>query len=140
MGSSHPTIPPFFPPAHDCSLTLQFDNIPPYPSLPEVLSTEVNAITDTKVTSAISGKRKSSYTITPSISASQRTRIQQRRYTMADIGSLDRRIKDLEYYVSFTLAEALAKSRFIPSGLDAALDRFKSVSYTPMTLPTNKEF
>jgi hypothetical protein len=44
---------------------------------------------------------------------------------MADIGSLDKRIKNLEYYVSFTLAEATAKSRFIPSGLDAALDRFK---------------
>jgi len=44
---------------------------------------------------------------------------------MSDIGSLDRRIKSLEYYVAFTLAEALAKARFIPSGLDAALDRFK---------------
>jgi uncharacterized protein YbaP (TraB family) len=41
------------------------------------------AITDTKVTSAISGKRKNVYTIKPSISASQRTRIQQRRYTMS---------------------------------------------------------
>jgi hypothetical protein len=125
IKNGEPGISPVLPPAQDSSLTLQIYNIPPYPSLPEVLSTEMIAITDTKVTSAISGKRKSTYTIKPSISASQRTRIQQRRYTMADIGSLDRRIKDLEYYVSFTLAEALAKSRFIPSGLDAALDRFK---------------
>ena len=44
---------------------------------------------------------------------------------MSDIGSLERRIKVLEYYVSFTLAEALAKARFIPSSLNAALERFK---------------
>ena len=125
IRNGEPSISPTIPPAQDNSLTLQIYNIPPYPSLPEVLSTEMIAITDTKVMSAISGKRKNSYTIKPSISASQRTRIQQRRYTMSDIGSLDKRIKDLEYYVSFTLAEALAKSRFIPSGLDAALDRFK---------------
>jgi hypothetical protein len=125
IKGGEPSISPVLPPAQDSSLTLQIYNIPPYPSLPEVLSTEMIAITDTKVTSAISGKRKNVYTIKPSISASQRTRIQQRRYTMSDIGSLDRRIKDLEYYVSFTLAEALAKARFIPSSLDAALDRFK---------------
>ena len=125
IRNGEPGISPVLPPAQDNALTLQIYNIPPYPSLPEVLSAEMIAITDTKVMSAISGKRKNAYTIKPSISASQRTRIQQRRYTMSDIGSLDRRIKDLEYYVSFTLAEALAKSRFIPSGLDAALDRFK---------------
>jgi len=125
IRNGEPGISPVLPPAQDNALTLQIYNIPPYPSLPEVLSAEMIAITDTKVMSAISGKRKNAYTIKPSISAAQRTRIQQRRYTMADIGSLDKRIKDLEYYVSFTLAEALAKSRFIPSSLDQALDRFK---------------
>ena len=118
-------ISPVVPPSQDSSLTLQIYNIPPYPSLPEVLSAEMISIIDTKVMSAISGKRKNSYTIKPLIGAAERARIQQRRYTMADIGSLDKRIKNLEYYVSFTLAEATAKARFIPSGLDAALDRFK---------------
>jgi len=116
---------PVVPPSQDSSLTLQIYNIPPYPSLPEVVSAEMISIIDTKVMSAISGKRKNSYTIKPLIGAAERSRIQQRRYTMADIGSLDKRIKNLEYYVSFTLAEATAKARFIPSGLDAALDRFK---------------
>ena len=125
IRNGEPSISPVLPPSQDNSLTLQIYNIPPYPSLPEVLSAEMITITDTKVMSAISGKRKNVYTIRPSINASQRNRIQQRRYTMADIGSLDKRIKDLEYYVSFTLAEALAKARFIPSSLDAALDRFK---------------
>jgi hypothetical protein len=44
---------------------------------------------------------------------------------MSDIASLEKRIKDLEYYVSFTLAEALAKARFIPSSLDSLNDRFR---------------
>lgn len=125
IRNGEPAVTPVVPPSQDSSLTLQIYNIPPYPSLPEVLSNEMIAISDTKVMSAISGKRKINYTIKPVIGKAERSRIQQRRYTMSDIGSLDRRIKDLEYYVSFTLAEALAKARFIPSSLDAALDRFK---------------
>lgn len=119
------SITPVLPPEQDNSLTLQLYNIPPYPSLPEALSADMVAIIDTKVEGGIAAKRKKAYTVKPLISASERSRIQQRRYTMADIGSLDKRIKDLEYYVSFTLAEALAKARFIPSSLDAAVDRFK---------------
>ena len=125
IRNGEPGTSPVVPPSQDNSLTLQIYTVPPFPSLPEVLSAEMISIVDTKMKSAISGKRKNAYTVKPVISASERTRIQQRRYTMSDIGSLDKRIKDLEYYVSFTLAEALAKSRFIPSGLDAALDRFK---------------
>lgn len=125
VKSGEPNIAPVVPQEQDNSLTLQVYNIPPYPSLPESMSANMIAITDTKVQSDATGKRKRNYTIKPLISAADRASIQQRRYTMADIGSLDKRIKDLEYYVSFTLAEALAKARFIPSGLDAAIDRFK---------------
>lgn len=125
VKSGEASSTPNLPPEQDNSLTLQVYNIPPYPSLPEVLSAEMSAIIDTNVESAITGKRKVGYTVKPLISAAERERIQQRRYTMADIGALDKRIKTLEYYVSFTLAEALAKSRFIPSSNDPALDRFK---------------
>ena len=125
IRSGEPSISPVVPPSQDNSLTLQIYNIPPYPSLPEILSADMIAIVDTKTLGATKAKRKNSYTVRPIIGAAERSRIQQRRYTMSDIGSLDRRIKDLEYYVSFTLAEALAKARFIPSSLDAVLDRFK---------------
>jgi hypothetical protein len=125
VKSGEASSTPKLPPEQDNSLTLQVYNIPPYPSLPEVLSSEMSAIIDTNVESAITGKRKVGFTVKPLISAAERERIQQRRYTMADIGALDKRIKTLEYYVSFTLAEALAKSRFIPSSNDPALDRFK---------------
>ena len=127
--SSEPSISPVVPPSQDNSLTLQIYNIPPYPSLPEILSADMIAIVDTKVESAIAAKRKNSYTIRSTKSATgsaeEKQRVQQQRYRMSDIGSLERRIKVLEYYVSFTLAEALAKARFIPSSLNAALERFK---------------
>lgn len=127
IRTGEPAVSPVVPPEQDNSLTLQIYNIPAYPSLPEVLSSEMISITDTKTVTAakLNSRRKNFYTVRPLLSAAERTRIQQRRYTMADIGSLDKRIKDLEYYVSFTLAEVLAKSRFIPSAIDAAIDRFK---------------
>jgi hypothetical protein len=107
------------------SLTLQIINIPPYPSLPQALSADMAKIIDTKVANESFGRRVKNYSVTTVFSATDRSRIQVKSYKMSDIASLERRIKDLEYYVSFTLAEALAKARFIPSSLDALSDRFR---------------
>ena len=113
------------PPEPQNSLTLQILNIPPYPSLPASLSSDMAKIIDTKVANETYGKRVKNYTVKSLISATDRSRIQVKGYKMNDIASLEKRIKDLEYYVSFTLAEALAKARFIPSSLDALTDRFR---------------
>ena len=113
------------PPEPKNSLTLQIINIPPYPSLPAALSTDIAKILDTKVANEIFGKRIQNYTIKTLINREDRTRIQVKGYKMADIASLEQRIKTLEYYVGFTLAEALAKARYIPSSVDAAVDRFR---------------
>jgi len=59
------------------------------------------------------------------INPNDRSRIQVKGYKMSDIASLERRIEVLERYVGFTLAEALAKARYIPSSLDALTDRFR---------------
>lgn len=107
------------------SLTLQIINIPPYPSLPQALSADMAKIIDTKVANESFGRRVKNYTVSTVFSATDRSRIQVKAYKMSDIASLERRIKDLEYYVSFNLAEALAKARFIPSSLDALTDRFR---------------
>lgn len=107
------------------SLTLQILNIPPYPSLPQALSADMAKIIDTKVANETFGRRIKNYTVSTVFSATDRSRIQVKAYKMSDIASLERRIRDLEYYVSFTLAEALAKARFIPSSLDALTDRFR---------------
>lgn len=113
------------PPEPQNSLTLQILNIPPYPSLPQALSADMAKIIDTKVVNESVGRRVKNYTVTALISATDRSRIQVKGYKMSDIASLEKRIKDLEYYVSFTLAEALAKARFIPSSLDSLNDRFR---------------
>jgi hypothetical protein len=107
------------------SLTLQIINIPAYPSLPQALSADMAKIIDTKVANEAFGRRVKNYTVTTVFSATDRSRIQVKAYKMTDIASLERRIKDLEYYVGFTLAEALAKARFIPSSLDSLVDRFR---------------
>lgn len=113
------------PPEPQNSLTLQIINIPPYPSLPQALSSDMAKIIDTKVANEVFGRRIKNYTVSTVFSATDRSRIQVKAYKMSDIASLERRIRDLEYYVSFTLAEALAKARFIPSSLDSLTDRFR---------------
>jgi len=82
-------------------------------------------IIDTKIANESYGRRIKNYSVTTLISTVDRSRIQVKGYKMSDIASLEKRIKDLEYYVSFTLAEALAKARFIPSSLDSLNDRFR---------------
>ena len=44
---------------------------------------------------------------------------------MADIGNLDRRLKDVEYISALTAMEAGLSHVFIPSSVDPSLDRFK---------------
>ncbi len=113
------------PPEPQNSITLQVLTIPPYPSLPGSLSADMAKIIDTKVANESYGRRIKNYTVKSLISATDRSRIQVKGYKMSDIASLENRIKTLEYYVSFTLAEALAKARFIPSSLDSLNDRFR---------------
>ena len=115
----------YVPPEPKNSLTLQLLNIPAYPSLPEAKSADMTKIIDTKVANETYGRRVKNYTVTNLISATDRSRIQVKGYKMADLASLEKRIKDLEYYVSFTLAEALTRSRFIPTSADSLMDRFR---------------
>jgi hypothetical protein len=108
----------------DNALTIQILNVPAYPSIPFVLSEKTLKYVDTKIANEkYSTNRLNKYRVTTSINAINRDVLQPRRYTMQDIGSLERRIETLEYYTSLNLAETLAKKRVIP-GFDG-LDRFK---------------
>jgi len=44
---------------------------------------------------------------------------------MKDIGRLDRRIQNLEYTVSLSLAESNLKNKVIPSSISPEINRFK---------------
>lgn len=114
-----------FPPEPSDCITIQYLRIPPYPSLPTALSSEMIDIVDTKVANEKYGRRKDNFKVSTPIDKNQVSRIQVKNYQMSDIASIERRVKDLEYYVSFTLAESIAQSKFIPSSTDSTMDRFK---------------
>jgi hypothetical protein len=114
-----------FPDEPRDSITVQYLTIPPYPSLPAALSSEMAEIVDTRVANEKYGRRKDNFKVTTPHDKNQQARIQIKNYQMNDIASLEKRIKDLEYYVSFTLVEAITNSKFIPSSASNAIDRFK---------------
>jgi hypothetical protein len=79
---------------------------------------------DTKIANEKYGTRRiNDYRVTTTQTDKDRANIQPRGYTMVDIGKLERRIQDLEYYTALTLTELQAQKRTLP-GFDGA-DRFK---------------
>lgn len=117
------------PPAPTDAMTINIVKIPPYPSLPKALNGDIAAIADTRVFNEKSNLRRETFRIATLLDANQQAAIQIKPYTMADIATLERRIKNLEYYVSVTLAETIARTRFIassvPNGTGGYDDRFK---------------
>ena len=108
---------------NDC-LNINVLQIPPYPSLSERLSSNMIAIADKRIDSGDRGSvRVNQYTATLLQSTATVFRGQPRGYTMSDIGDLEKRISDIEYYVSLTLAESDVKNKVIP-GL-GGVDRYK---------------
>lgn len=53
------------------------------------------------------------------------TYIENKRYTMRDIGKIEKRVERLEYYTSLSLLEKQASDESIPSGVPS-VDRFKN--------------
>lgn len=93
---------PIVPPEPTKGMSLAVLSIPPYPSIPMSSATRV-------------GK--------PEYGISVR-RIDNRRYTMKDIGQIESRIRTLEYYTSLNVLEKDAKDLIIVDG--AGVDRFKN--------------
>ena len=115
------------PPTTNNSLTINLLKVPPYPSLPYKLSESTIAIADTKIASEKNrtNTRLKTYRITTPYDEKSILTTQPRGYTMQDIGKLERRIQDLEYYTSLSLVESGAQKRIIPSSANNSLDRFK---------------
>lgn len=107
------------------SITIQVLHIPPYPSLPSALSSDIVKIADTKMVNSAYGQRIKNFRIQNGLNNSEVNEIQNRGYTMSDIALLDKRLRDLENYVAFTLSEAVIKSKFIPSSIVPTQDRYR---------------
>ena len=58
----------------------------------------------------------------------------QRRFTMADIGKIEKRVNNLEYYTALSLLEKKTKDLVIPSSNDPSMDSFKNgIFIDPLT-------
>lgn len=97
-----PSLNPLTPAEPENAMSLAIITIPPYPSLAPNVAKSVNR---------------------PDYGVSFRA-IDNRRYTMRDIGVLEQRINRLEYYTSLSLLEKAASDLSIPD--NAGLDRFKN--------------
>lgn len=100
VPSSNIPLPPNEPPL---TMSLGYINVPPYPSL----STDE---------AQVSNRYDYAITSTPT---------QNRRYTMRDIGTLDNRIKNLEYYTSLSLLEQSTTNLLLKNGTTGQT-RFKN--------------
>lgn len=98
-----PSLTPVEPSEPENAMSLAVVSIPPYPSLaPNVAKTSSR----------------------PEFGVSFRT-MDNRRYTMRDIGAIEQRVARIEYYTSLSLLEKATESLFIPSATDPMLNRFK---------------
>jgi hypothetical protein len=109
VSSRNPQTP-IYP---DNAMTLAVINIPAYPSLS---SDQVNEFQELN--------RFSRTTIRDVSSAINCNVVTNRRYTMRDIGKLDQRITNLEYYAQLSLLEKNAKDLTVTD--ENGLDRFKN--------------
>jgi YD repeat-containing protein len=95
------------------AMALAVLNVPAYPSLSGDQIDEFQTINQ----NAVNLIRDTSTTITSSL-------VTNRRYTMKDIGTLDNRITNLEYYAQLSLLEKKAKDLTVTDSY--GLDRFKN--------------
>ena len=99
-----PSLTPLPPQEPENAMSLAIVTIPPYPSLAPYVAKASNR---------------------PEFAVTFKT-IDNRRYTMRDIGAIEQRVARIEYYTSLSLLEKTTESLFIPSAADPTLNRFKN--------------
>lgn len=108
------------------SILVNYLDVPSYPSLPTVFSSNLSLIADTKISNQkFLYRRLSRFAINAPSDITQMYITQPTAYTMKDIGNLERRIRVLEYYQSLTLLEASVSNKIIPSSSNTSINRFK---------------
>lgn len=109
------------------SVTLSIITTSPYPSIPMVVGNTNIAIFNKSVGNELGEINNRIGNYTTAITTSQfEEHTQSRSYTMHDIGNLEKRINQLEYYVSLNLLETKVKDLVIPSSANGAVNRFKN--------------
>ena len=123
-GIPHPTTP--VPPKEPTgAVTLSVLKVPPYPSYPSSLNADSVEFAAKKLTSA-RGNANRKTTLGSITQLKTKNEPQPKRYTMADIGKIDRRLTAVEYTTSLNQVEAAVKDMVIPSGITPTTSRFKN--------------
>jgi hypothetical protein len=125
-GAPAPTTP-MAPPEQKDSMTLSILKVPPYPSIPAGLSPFTTELSEKRTASSGGSvnKRLNNFKISQVRSRDARG-AQPRRFTMKDIGALERRLQAVEYQTSLNQVEAAVKELTIPSGVVPTTNRFKN--------------
>lgn len=107
-------------------LLINYLIIPPYPSLPKFNSLNTIQFLDRKISNIkYTTKRQTDYKVTVPIDEQGLAFSQPKRYTMKEIGALERRIADLEYYTTLSATEDTVNSLELTSSTDTTTNRFK---------------
>lgn len=114
------------PISNENTMVLNNIKVPAYPSIEENAATSLTSVINKSVINDIRlTKRITSKKITRLLTKQDLEHEQPRRYSMEDIGSLERRIRDLEYYVSLSNLELSIKDLNLPSSISPNINRFK---------------
>lgn len=109
------------------SVTLSIITTSPYPSLPLSVSNTNLQIFNKSAGNELGEINNRIGNYTSSISTSLfEEKSQTKSYNMTDISNLEKRINQLEYYVSLNLLETKVKDLVIPSTVNPSMNRFKN--------------
>lgn len=108
------------------TMILNHIKVPAYPSIEENAAGTLYQVLDKRVINeSVLNRRRNEKGITRLLTPQNIAIEQPRQYSMDDIGNLERRIKDLEYYVSLSVLELSVKDLNLPSSISPNINRFK---------------
>lgn len=114
------------PVSNENTMILNHIKIPAYPSIEENAAASLSGVIDKSVINEINLSKRYSARLISRLLTKQDIEFEQpRQYSMEDIGSLERRIRDLEYYVALSNLELSTKDLNLPSSISKNINRFK---------------
>ena len=114
------------PISNENTMILNHIKIPAYPSIEENAAASLSGVIDKSVINEINLSKRYSARLISRLLTKQDIEFEQpRQYSMEDIGSLERRIRDLEYYVALSNLELSTKDLNLPSSISKNINRFK---------------
>ena len=124
-----PSLTPKQPTSLGNSLLLGLVLVPPYPSLPYALNATTSQFASKQVGNdrGIIARRVDRFKLTTSYG--RLGNLQPRRYSMQDIGRIERRLENVEYQLSLDNIEKSITGLSLPSGVTPTLNRFKNAFF-----------